>query len=109
MYLAGGKGFVTFDVSKPLEPVKKEAVTNTGLLSDNGGAAMLVTEDRTLYLAGGKGLGVYDISGEKPVLKVNIDTGVISSDGNVDLKIIGDSLFVCAGKGLATFDRKKLI
>merc|ERR1712066_415165 len=108
MYVAGGKGLATLDISDPLKPTALEVNNKTGLLSDNGAAAMLAV-GQTLYLAGGKGLGIYDISGGTPVPKTNvINTGVISSDGPVDLKIIGETLFVAAGKGLATFALEKL-
>merc|ERR1719473_672976 len=55
LYIAGNGGLAVFNVQNQRQPIKVGATINTGCITQNSGAAMLVDHKaRTMYLAGGK-------------------------------------------------------
>jgi len=107
LFVAGGKGLGSLDVTDPMAP-KKISVQDTGVLYHLGGAALLM-KGQTMYLCGGKGLGVFELGTHTVDQKAKINTTVVSNSGATALLLDGDVLYVAGGKGLAAFTASQLV
>lgn len=107
LFIAGGKGLGSLDVTNPMAPVKISA-DDTGVIDHVGGTALLV-KDEAMYVCGGKGLGVYELVTHTAVQKAKVNTTVVSNTGGNALLLDGDVLYVAGGKGLASFKASQLV
>lgn len=105
LFVAGGNGLATVDISKPLEP-KKVTCVDTGVFSYQGGCAIAVGGGK-MFLGGGKGLGIYELS-DPPVKKASMETGVFTIEAPTAVLQDGDVLYCAGGHGLIALDLKLL-
>ena len=130
LFVVGGRGLATFDISDPTKLPTKLGGCLTGVATRAGGAHCLAhASEPVLYVVGGFGLATIDVSDPSNPEPLVVDgpaplqqpwmkdastgqsqkttvllTGAATIRGNEGMEIVGDDLYLSGGEGVACFD-----